>query len=141
MPKVTESEAFKKTLDTAEKVVNDKDRVNSIIKKSLKKAASIKDNLVEFKENLLTSISMVKDWVNGSYREVPKKTMVYIVAALIYFIMPIDLIPDFFFKVGLIDDYAVLTYVFTSFIVDIEKYKEYKKKQKELESLSKEVAD
>lgn len=50
----------------------------------------------------------------GRYRTVPVKTMVSIVAALLYFLNPIDLIPDALFGLGFADDLAVLTWVYKS---------------------------
>ena len=133
MDEVKDNNKFSKILDSAEEVLNNNDRLKKVLKTSVKKASGLKEHLSEFKENLMLSISLVKDWAIGDYREVPKKTMVFIIAALIYFIMPIDIIPDFFFKVGLIDDYAVLTYVFSSFVGDIEKYKIYKENKNKKE--------
>jgi uncharacterized membrane protein YkvA (DUF1232 family) len=145
MEDVKNNKKFNKILDSAEDVLDNNERVTKVLKKSINKAKSLKEHLSEFKENILLSVSLIKDWVKGDYREVPKKTIVCMVAALIYFVMPIDVIPDFFFKVGLIDDYAVLSYVFSSFIVDIEKYKEYKEykelKKKEVNSKKEDTSD
>jgi len=57
---------------------------------------------------------MVHAYARGRYRAVPVKTMVSIVAALIYFLNPIDLIPDALFGLGFADDLAVLTWVYKS---------------------------
>lgn len=55
---------------------------------------------------------MVLAYARGHYRAVPVKTMVSIVAAVLYFLNPIDLIPDALFGLGLADDLAVLTWVY-----------------------------
>jgi uncharacterized membrane protein YkvA (DUF1232 family) len=57
---------------------------------------------------------MVLAYARGRYRAVPVKTMVSIVAAVLYFLNPIDLIPDGLFGLGLADDLAVLTWVYKS---------------------------
>lgn len=44
-------------------------------------------------------------------RQVPLKDKAYIVGALGYFIMPIDLIPDFISVIGFTDDIAVMTFL------------------------------
>jgi len=42
------------------------------------------------------------------------------------------MIPDFIFKFGLLDDVAVLNFVLTSFIEDIENYKKFKENKEEI---------
>lgn len=126
MKKVEENKTFKKALKKGENVIDNKERVNSILEKTIKKLAKVKDKTKEFKDNLGVALSLVKDWVTGNYKEVPKKTIIYLIGAFIYFLMPIDMIPDFIFKFGLLDDVAVLNFVLSSFIDDIEKYKKFK---------------
>lgn len=70
--------------------------------------------------------SMVTDYVKGRYREVPYKTIVSLVAALIYVISPVDAIPDNIPGVGYIDDAAVVNYVVNSVEEDIRKYRSWK---------------
>ena len=122
----------KKAIEKSEDVVDNKKRVNSILEKTVKKLTKVKDKTKEFKDNLSIAISLVKDWITGNYREVPKKTIIYLIGAFIYFLMPIDMIPDFIFKFGLLDDVAVLNFVLTSFIEDIENYKKFKENKEEI---------
>lgn len=140
MKNIEEKSKFQKVLTKAEEIVESENRLTSILTKSLKKVTGLKDHLSEMKNKITMSVYLVKDWVKGDYREVPKKTIVYIVAALIYFVMPLDIIPDFVFKLGLVDDLAVLNYVFSSFLDDINKYQKYReKKEKEKEALEQET--
>jgi uncharacterized membrane protein YkvA (DUF1232 family) len=48
--------------------------------------------------------------------------MVMIVAALAYFVMPIDLLPDLIPITGLTDDVAVLVAVYNAVSVDVDKF-------------------
>jgi uncharacterized membrane protein YkvA (DUF1232 family) len=57
---------------------------------------------------------MVLAYARGRYRAVPVKAMVSIIAAVLYFLNPIDLIPDALLGLGLADDLAVLTWVYKS---------------------------
>ena len=50
----------------------------------------------------------VRAWVRGDYREMPRKSVYWALFAIIYFLSPIDLIPDHIPVFGLLDDYAVL---------------------------------
>lgn len=130
MKNIEKNKTFKKAIDKSENLINNKERVNSILKETVNKIKKVKNRTKEFKNNLYIGVNLVKDWATGNYKEVPKKTIIYLFGAFIYFLMPIDFIPDFIFKFGLLDDIAVLNFVFTSFVDDIENYKKFKENQK-----------
>ena len=48
-----------------------------------------------------------------------------IVAWLIYFVMPVDAIPDFILALGLVDDAALLGWVLSSVRTDLERFVEW----------------
>jgi uncharacterized membrane protein YkvA (DUF1232 family) len=53
--------------------------------------------------------------------------MVMIVAALAYFVMPIDLLPDLMPITGLTDDVAVLVAVYNAVSVEVDKFLSWEK--------------
>ena len=63
------------------------------------------------REELATFIALLRAWVNGDYRQVSTRTLVTVIAAVLYFVVPFDLIPDFIAAIGLLDDAAVIGYV------------------------------
>jgi uncharacterized membrane protein YkvA (DUF1232 family) len=65
---------------------------------------------------------MVKAYASGEYRIIPWSTIIKIVAVLIYFISPIDVIPDFLPVVGLTDDLALVMWLFSSLKTDLENF-------------------
>jgi uncharacterized membrane protein YkvA (DUF1232 family) len=65
---------------------------------------------------------MVKDYKQKKYRNVPWKAIAMIVAGLLYFLSPIDLIPDFLGPIGFTDDAVVLAFVFKSLRDELVKY-------------------
>jgi uncharacterized membrane protein YkvA (DUF1232 family) len=80
-----------------------------------------------FLKDILLLREMLNAWFKGEYKDIPKKTIVLIVTALIYFISPIDLIPDWL-PGGFIDDAALVTWVMQSINSEIQKFKVWKKK-------------
>ena len=74
-------------------------------------------------------IEMVKEYFRGNYREIPVKTIILITAALIYFVSPVDAIPDFLIGIGFVDDGAVIAYVFSALNEDIESFKTWKEEK------------
>ena len=64
--------------------------------------------LKRFVDDIRILISMVKDYYSGAYREIPWWAISAVVAALLYVLSPIDLIPDVIPVIGFIDDAAVV---------------------------------
>lgn len=71
----------------------------------------------------------VRSYIKGEYREIPVGAIIAVVAALIYFVSPIDLIPDFIPGIGYIDDAGVLGFCFLQFKSDLDVYKEWQRQQ------------
>lgn len=60
---------------------------------------------------LMAMIRLITAFAERRYRQVDVASLITILAAVIYFVSPIDLIPDFIPGAGLIDDAAVLSFV------------------------------
>jgi uncharacterized membrane protein YkvA (DUF1232 family) len=70
---------------------------------------------------------LVKAYAQGEYRTIPWKSFLLVVAAILYFINPIDLIPDLMPVLGLTDDFAILLMVYKSIGSDIDSFLEWEK--------------
>jgi uncharacterized membrane protein YkvA (DUF1232 family) len=62
-------------------------------------------------QSLGALLRLLRAYVRGDYRNVPLKSLILIVAGVLYFLMPFDVVPDFIVGVGFIDDAAVLAWV------------------------------
>ena len=105
-----------------------KDDINRILDKSddLKEKFKKQIDLVKFYEELKLLLSMIKDYHNKKYTEIPWYIIASIGAALLYVLSPIDLIPDFIPVVGYLDDAAVIAFCLSQVRSEVEKYKEWK---------------
>jgi uncharacterized membrane protein YkvA (DUF1232 family) len=65
---------------------------------------------------------LVRAWARREYRGVPWKSLTYAVGALLYFVNPLDVIPDALAGLGFVDDIAVLAAVAKSVQGDLEKF-------------------
>jgi len=79
-------------------------------------------NAASVKEKFFVLGRLVKAYALGHYRDVPWKTILLIVAAILYFVNPLDFIPDIIPLTGLTDDFAVLVWVYNSVSNEIEKF-------------------
>src|SRR5688500_10572310 len=60
------------------------------------------------KEKFYVLGRLIKAYATGQYRNIPWRTILIIAAAIIYFINPIDLLPDLIPALGLTDDFGIL---------------------------------
>ena len=79
-------------------------------------------NTSDVKEKFYVLGRLVKAYATGHYREIPWKTILLVVAAIIYFVNPIDLLPDFIPILGLTDDFGILLWVYNSLSREIDKF-------------------
>ena len=87
--------------------------------------------LSEVKEQLQRLIALLKAYVSGEYREVSTQTMVTVAAAIVYFVVPFDGIPDFLFGWGLVDDAAVISYVVAQLSSELEAFAVWQEAQEQ----------
>ena len=97
---------------------------------AVKDYAKNKKHLVKnFRADLQTLVHLLRDWSKGTYPNVPPKTILLVVAALLYFLSPVDTIPDFLGVMGFTDDAAVVWFVLNTVKNEIGLYKEWRSKQ------------
>lgn len=78
-------------------------------------------------DDLVTMIDLVNAYVQKEYIQIPIGTVISIVAALIYVISPVDLIPDCIPVVGFVDDVAVIMFVLKLGVAeDLDKFRIWK---------------
>lgn len=109
----------------AENILEDESKAEQFVRKVNKKLQNI-PLFGNYFADVPTLCLLVSDYVKGNYREIPFAAMVGIVVALLYFLSPIDLIPDFIPIAGQLDDAAVILFAVEAAHNDIAEYKEWK---------------
>ena len=71
-------------------------------------------------------LALLKAYVSGEYRNVSARSLITIVAAVLYFVVPMDLIPDFLLALGLLDDAAVIGYAFSVVRAEVREFEEWR---------------
>ena len=86
-------------------------------------------------EDLITMTQLVSDCLKGIYEELPRGTVIGILAALFYAFSPIDLILDIIPFAGYLDDAAVISLILELGLArDLMQYRDWKR-QKRLEAI------
>ena len=125
---VAGSALFKKFLQTAEGYIRQPTRLKKLLTDAYTKASQKNDvgTLAhEAWETLQTMFRLIKASVSGEYTGVPGTTVAAAVAVLIYFLSPIDLIPDFIPVLGLLDDVALVAWFSTTLKGEMDKFHEW----------------
>ena len=68
---------------------------------------------------------LMKAYYSGDYRDIPWGSIVMATGAIIYFVSPIDLIPDWIPFAGYVDDAAVILFVVRQIKSDVDNFMEW----------------
>jgi len=79
--------------------------------------------LLAIRDDLITLVDLLRAYVRGEYRDVPTRTLLLLVAGVLYFVTPLDAIPDVIPGLGFVDDVTVLTYVLGLIRGEIDRFR------------------
>ena len=88
-------------------ILEDGGKMDQLLNQVEEKLASV-PKAGEYLADVPRMISLLKDYIQKDYMDVPKSTLIMIVAALLYLVNPRDIIPDRYLGIGLLDDAAVV---------------------------------
>ena len=100
---------FARAAKSAKSYVRNPRRLQSLFQEASKQAASMpKEPFQETWPYFQAMLRLIRAYSQGSYRDVPESTLVVIIAAIIYIVNPLDVIPDALPALGFLDDATVL---------------------------------
>ena len=76
-------------------------------------------------DDLMTFLRLIKAWASGKYREAPWKSIALVIGAVLYFVSPIDAIPDFIPLIGFMDDAFIIGFVMRAIRKDVRAFREW----------------
>jgi uncharacterized membrane protein YkvA (DUF1232 family) len=126
--KPTEKEIAKvieKTKSKAEEYARDPKKAKKLLDEAVKKAKSYEKTrgpLTEVWGYLTALFRLLSAYIRGDYRDVAWRPLVLVIVAIIYFVSPIDLIPDILPGIGFIDDAAVIGLVIAQIKADLDNF-------------------
>ena len=129
--RIIDSRFFKEAISKSETLFSQNQvGLLSLIKGALKKvqetAASSNLTVVKLLNRYIILFSeLIKSYVQGNYTKLPLVTLVKIPAALLYFVMPFDFIPDFLPLVGFADDLAIVVWVGKAIKEELDEFEKH----------------
>ena len=100
---------FAEAVKSAKSYVGNPQRLKSLFEEAAKQAASMpREPFQETWAYFQAMLRLIRAYAQGNYRDVPESTLVVIIAAIIYIVNPLDVIPDALPALGFLDDATVL---------------------------------
>lgn len=121
---------FESAESKARRMINSPKKTRDLADRADRKAQKNRSRLVNFWVKLTGFIRMTRAWSNGDYKNVSLKTMILVVAAVLYFLNPFDLVPDFIPFFGYLDDATIIAFVANTITKDIEKFRDWERLKK-----------
>ena len=109
----------------------DKRKTRHLVDQAAAKAKHQHGALHKLRGDFSELLGMIRAWASGKYSVVPWKSLLMAIAAVLYFVNPFDLVPDFLPVTGLVDDVAVLAYVLRSLQKDLARFRNWQQAQTE----------
>jgi uncharacterized membrane protein YkvA (DUF1232 family) len=118
---------FAGLLKRAAQYLSNPEKLSDLLTKASKKADSTGSEgpFKDLWDSLMTFLRLIRAYATGEYREVSWQSLTLIVAAILYFVIPLDLIPDFLVGVGYVDDVAVVAWVISVVSSELEAFRRW----------------
>lgn len=129
--RIVDSRFFKEAMERSEVLFSEnKLGLLTLLKGALKKVqeTAVSTNLTVVRllnRYIILFSALIKAYVQGNYTKLPLITLIKITAALLYFVMPFDFIPDFLPFVGFADDLAIVVWVGKAIKEELDEFEKH----------------
>ena len=118
------TQAIEKTKSKAEEYARDPKKAKKLLDDAIKKAKNYERNrgpLADVWAYLTALFRLLRAYIRGEYRDIAWGSVVLVIAAIIYFVSPVDLIPDVL-PGGFIDDAMVIGFIIAQIKADLDNF-------------------
>ncbi len=119
----------------ANRILKQQSQVNELLRKAAQKLQKLKGSnkqINELIEYVQLFLKMIKKSFIGEYNAFSNKTLLSLVFGLLYFVTPMDLVPDFIPLLGFSDDLSIIYFIVKNFKSDIEAFKIWELNQRSM---------
>jgi len=106
----------------AERTITSGTSISKLLDEVFLKVGEATESFYKIQDSVIALARMLSAWFKGDYKNISTKSIIAVVAALIYFVNPLDLIPDFIPVIGQIDDIFILGYLVRILNKEIERF-------------------
>ena len=127
---------LEKGYEKAEEILDDQDKMEDFLRK-----IEVKLNEIPVAGKTLSKIpllvSLLKSYWKKEYKDIPVKSIIAIISALLYWLLPTDVIPDMIPGIGYIDDASVLAFCISLIGDDLKDYQQWRELKEDNKEKSK----
>lgn len=114
----------------AERTITSGTALSELLDKVFLKIGETTELFYKVQDSVIALTRMLRAWMQGDYKNISTKSIIAVVAAFIYFVNPLDLIPDFIPIIGQLDDIFILGYLIKMVNKEIERFMAWENEQK-----------
>ncbi|MGY8977665.1 MAG: YkvA family protein [Cytophagales bacterium] len=110
----------------AKRILEEQSQVKALfgqVSKKLQTLSGSHKQINELLEHVQLFLRMIKKSFSGEYSSFSNKTLLSLVFGLLYFVTPMDVVPDFIPLLGFSDDLSIIYFIIKNFKSDIEAFK------------------
>ena len=128
LSRVLESAFYRSALGKAPRLAKNAGSLLKLLKSALVKVQGlgVGATVDVLRDKVVLLGGLLKAYASGEYRNIEFQNLLKVIAGFVYFISPIDLLPDFLPFVGFADDVALLMFIIKSISDEIEKFELWK---------------
>lgn len=107
-------------------MINEQSQVKELlwqVSQKLQKINGSNKQINELMDLIQLFLRMIKKSLAGEYSAFSHKTLLSLVFGLLYFVTPMDVVPDFIPLLGFSDDLSIVYFIIKNFKLDIEAFK------------------
>ena len=123
LDEITQSTAFRRASADAQSFVDDPKRLRQLFEDAVEKINHIpRGPFADTWPYLMAMIRLIRAFHRADYRDINPRNLLVVVAAIIYFVSPFDVIPDWIPVFGHIDDAFVVSLALKSVQGDLDTF-------------------
>jgi uncharacterized membrane protein YkvA (DUF1232 family) len=120
---ITRSSAFRRAAIDAEAYAREPERLRQLVTDAIGKISIIpRGPFADTWGYLMAMIRLLRDYHRAEYRDISEANLQIIIAAILYFVSPFDVIPDWVPVLGHIDDAFVVSLALKSVRMDLDTF-------------------
>ncbi len=129
LEQVISSVLFRKSMRRASRLSRNLPGILKLLQQTLRKTQTMGTSaaVTIFREKIVALGRMLKSYATGEYRDISNQSLLILLASFLYFVFPIDLLPDFLPIVGFTDDIALVIFVYQKLQEEIERFELWEK--------------
>jgi uncharacterized membrane protein YkvA (DUF1232 family) len=133
MNDVHQSRIFSRAKARAQEYLNDPDKLGQLARKATAQATALGQDgpLSKIWDDLSVMFRLMGHLRAGTYTRFPLRCCMLVVAGLLYFVWPLDLVPDAIPLVGWLDDVTLLAFIIRSIRFDLVAFQHWEEESEQ----------